>query len=98
MYVFPAKWISSGVQAHFFYLDSGKDALYNKSGVVERVSPQGNAGKHVGDELDLVTNFHLSFHSDIFVGYSVLFAGEFIRNTGPSTSPQLFYLQYSFKW
>jgi hypothetical protein len=65
---------------------------------VERVSLQGNAGKHVGDELALVTNFHLSFHSDILVRYSILFAGEFIRNVGPATSPQLFYLQYSFKW
>ncbi len=97
-YIYPANWISSGLQAHFFYLDSGKDALYNKAGAVERFSPKGNAGVHVGEELDFTTNFHLTFHQDILVGYSVLFPGEFIRKTGPSTTPQLLYMQYSYKW
>src|SRR5262249_636836 len=62
-------------RAHFFYLDSGKDALYSAGGAVERSSPKGNAGLHVGDELDFITNFHLNFHQDILVGYSVLFPG-----------------------
>jgi hypothetical protein len=97
-YVYPTNWIVSGLQAHFFYLDSGKDALYNKNGAVERVSPKGNAGVHVGEELDFTTNFHLTFHQDILVGYSVLFPGEFIRKTGPSETAQLFYVQYSYKW
>ena len=99
---FPANWITCDLQAHFFYLDSGKDALYNKAGVVERVSPKGNAGVHVGDELDYLTNFHLGNHSDILVGYSILFSGEFIRKTAPTPAAagnaQLLYLQYSFKW
>jgi hypothetical protein len=97
-YVYPTKWISTGVQGHFFYLYSGFDALYNKAGVVERFSPKGNAGVHVGNELDIVTNFHLTFHQDILVGWSELFSGEFIQKTGPGTSPQLFYVQYSYKW
>jgi hypothetical protein len=97
-YVYPANWIATGLQAHFFYLDSGKDALYSAGGAVERSSAKGNAGVHVGDEIDLTTNFHLTTHQDVLVGYSVLFAGEFIRKTGPATSPQLFYVQYSYKW
>jgi hypothetical protein len=97
-YVFPTHWITSSLAAHFFYLDSGKDALYNKAGAVERTSPLGNAGKHVGDELDFTTNFHLTFHQDILVGYSILFSGEFIRKTGNPTDSQLFYVQYSYKW
>jgi hypothetical protein len=97
-YVYPTNWITTGLQAHFFYLESAKDALYSAGGAVERTSPKGNAGKHVGDELDFTTNFHLNFHQDILVGYSVMFAGEFIRKTGNPTSPQLLYVQYSYKW
>ena len=74
------------------------DALYSAGGAVLRSSAKGNAGKHVGDELDFTTNFHLSFHQDILVGYSVLFPGEFIRKTGASSEAQLLYVQYSFKW
>jgi hypothetical protein len=97
-YIWPTKWILSGLQAHFFYLDSSRDALYSAGGAVERSSPTGNAGKHVGEELDFTTNFHLTFHQDILVGYSVLFPGEFLRKTGPSETAQLFYVQYSYKW
>jgi hypothetical protein len=102
LYFFPTNWITCNLQGHFFYLDSGKDALYNKAGVVERSAPKGNAGKHVGDEVDWLTNFHLGNHSDILVGYSILFSGEFIRKTAPNPAAagnsQLIYVQYSFKW
>jgi hypothetical protein len=34
----------------------------------------------------------------VLVGFSKLYAGEFIKRTGPGVSPELFYLQYSFRW
>lgn len=98
MYLYPAKWITTGVQGHFFYLDSGRDALYNAAGTAIRKDPTGRSGLHVGDEIDFFTNFHLSMHQDILVGFSQLFAGEFIRNTGSPRSPELMYVQYSFRW
>jgi hypothetical protein len=94
----PVNWIVLTAQAHFFWLDSAKDALYNAAGAVQRIDPTGRAGYHVGNELDLVANFHLTQHQDIFVGYSHLYAGEFIQRTGNPHSPDLFYFQYSFKW
>jgi hypothetical protein len=97
-YLFPAKWIVTGLQAHFFYLDSARDALYTPMGVAIRRDPTGRAGYHVGNEIDFTTNFHLSQHQDILVGYSHLFAGEFIKRTGYPGSPDFFYLQYAFKW
>ena len=48
--------------------------------------------------MDLAANFHLSQHSDVLVGYSKLFAGDFIKRTGPAVSPDLFYVMYNFKW
>lgn len=96
---FPARWITSLVQFHVFHLVSARDALYNAAGVPIRRSPNGSAGTYVGSEIDFTTNFHLSLHQDIFVGYSKLFAGSFLHRTaGPQTGPALFYLQYSLKW
>lgn len=96
---YPAKWIFTTVQYHVFHLDGARDALYNASGTVIRSDPTGQAGTNVGDEIDFTTNFHLSLHQDIFLGYSKLFAGSFIHRTaGPQTGPALFYCQYSFKW
>jgi hypothetical protein len=96
--VWPTKWITSWAQFHVFRLDSAKDALYGASGVVLRRDPTGKSGTDVGDELDLVTNFHLAQNQDICIGFSKLFEGAFLRNTGPGPSPELFYVQYSFRW
>lgn len=65
---FPTKWITCLVQGHFLYLASSRDALYTAAGVPTRKDPTGQAGYHVGDELDFVSNFHLSTHQDILVG------------------------------
>ncbi len=95
---FPTKWMQTVVQYHVFRLDSSKDFLYNAAGKETRHDPTGKAGTDVGDEIDLAANFHLSRHQDVFLGYSKLFSGDFIRKTGPNVSPELFYLQYSFRW
>jgi hypothetical protein len=63
-----------------------------------RISPTGAAGKDVGNELDLLLNFHLGPHSDVLVGWSKLWAGNFLRNTGSGRDPELLYLMYNFRW
>jgi hypothetical protein len=95
---FPAKWIQCVAQYHVFRLDSDKDALYSAGGAVLRRDPTGRAGNDVGEELDLLTNFHLSNHADLLIGYSHLYAGDFIKRTGPPGSPDFFYAQYSYRW
>ncbi|HEY2910300.1 MAG TPA: alginate export family protein [Gemmataceae bacterium] len=103
---FPTKWITMTTQYHVFRLDSNKDALYGPGGNVIRQDKTGKAGDDVGNELDLVSNLHLSNHSDVLVGYSYLFAGSFLKNTAPagaahdamSANPSLFYAQYSYRW
>lgn len=103
---YPEKWLTCTIQLHVLRLDSDKDALYGPGGNVIRQDKTGRAGDNVGNELDLVTNFHLTKHSDVLVGYSRLFAGSFIRNTAPpgpqqggmAHDPELFYAQYSYRW
>lgn len=104
--VFPAKWLTCIAQYHVFRLDSDKDALYAANGSVVRQDRTGRAGNDVGNELDLRGNVHVSKHTDVLFGYSRLFAGSFIKNTSPpgprqnalNTDPELFYLQYSYRW
>jgi hypothetical protein len=98
LYLYPAKWVTFNAQYHIMRLDSATDALYAPNGTPTRVRTNGSAGGAIGQELDLLVNFHLGKHSDFLVGYSRLNAGEFISNTGPHRSPELFYAMYNFRW
>jgi hypothetical protein len=95
---YPDNWVTVVAQYHHFRLAEARDFLYNAAGLPTRRSPTGAAGRDVGQELDLSVNFHLTAHQDVLVGYSKLFAGDFIRATGPAVSPELFYVMYNFRW
>jgi hypothetical protein len=95
---FPAPWITALAQWHRFHLDSSRDALYSASGAVLRQDRTGLAGHDVGNELDFILSFQLGAHSNLLFGWSKLYSGEFIQRTGPNTSPELLYMQYSFRW
>lgn len=95
---YPDNWITLVAQVHQFRLAEARDFLYNAAGRPTRRSATGIAGRDVGDELDLLANFHLTPHQDLLIGYSKLFAGDFIKRTGPNVSPELFYLMYNLRW
>ena len=96
--VYPDNWITLLVQYHNFQLAERRDFLYNAAGRATRRSATGAAGRDVGDEVDFLANFHLSQHQDVLVGYSKLFAGDFIKRTGAAVSPELLYVMYNFRW
>ena len=103
VYLYPTKWLTLNAQYHAFRLANKRDALYNAAGNVSRFDRTGNAGRDVGQEVDAIANFHVSKHADILVGYSHLFAGEFLKKTAPATQrsgfdTNLFYLQASYRW
>jgi hypothetical protein len=100
---YPTKWITGLVQYHIFRLDQARDALYGPSSAgsgyqTERFDPTGRAGTNVGQELDLLSNFQLDRHNSVQVGFSKFFSGDFIKQTGPNVNPELFYVQYYFRW
>lgn len=96
--LYPTKWVYLLLQYHVFHLAEARSPLFNAGGGVLRADPTGAAGTHVGNEFDLLVNFHLGPHQDILIGYSKLFAGRFIRETGPPVSPELFYIQHQYRW
>lgn len=95
---FPENYVTALLQFHNFWLASSRDALYSAAGVPLRRDPSGRAGTFVGNEIDLVLSAQLTTHSNLLVGWSKLFAGGFIRRSGPDVSPELFYLQYNYRW
>ncbi len=98
IYLYPTKWITFNAQYHHLRLDSANDALYSAGGVPLRIDPTGAAGKDVGNELDMTVNFHLGPHSDVLLGWSKLWAGGLIRNTGSGRDPELWYVMYNVRW
>jgi hypothetical protein len=95
---FPEPWVTLIAQGHHFQLAESRDFLYNAAGLPTRRSPLGIAGRDVGNEVDVLANFHLTPHQDLVLGYSKLFAGDFIRKTGANVSPELFYAMYNIRW
>lgn len=96
--LYPTNWIYVLAQYHSFHLAQARSPLFGAGGGPSRVDPSGAAGTDVGDEIDLLVNFHLTAHQDVLIGYSKLFAGRFIRETGPDVSPELFYVQHQYRW
>jgi hypothetical protein len=95
---YPTHWITCLAQYHILSLDSAFDALYNSGGNAIRRDPTGKAGTDVGDLLDLVVNFHLDKHTDIFVQLCHLYSGTFIKKTGPGGDVNTLFLQFSYRW
>ncbi len=50
----------------------------------------------VGGELDVTLKWANDRHQSLLVGYSHLWPGSFIDQTGDNDAPDLFYLQYTF--
>ena len=95
---YPTNWITCLAQYHILRLDSATDALYNAAGVAIRRDPTGKAGTDVGEVLNFIVNFHLDKHQDVFLQWTHLYAGQFIKKTGPGGDLNAVYLQYSYRW
>ena len=94
----PQQWLTVIAQYHRFYLANKTDALYNAGGFASVQDVTGQSGSHVGDEIDLRFNIHVNRHQDVLLGYSKLWAGEYLKATKPGVTPELFYVQYSFRF
>jgi hypothetical protein len=101
LYFYPTHWTTVWLQYHHFWLAEARDALYNPAGQAYRRDPTGQAGTDVGNEVDIILNFHLTTTSDILLAYCKLWGGEFLDNTaGPNRAADadVMYFLYQVKW
>lgn len=89
----PDKKIALALWYHMFQLDQARDALYNPSSVPVRWDPSGAAGRDVGNELDFSVTYITNRQAETLIGYSYLFAGDFLKRTGNGKNVGFFYLQ-----
>ncbi|MHC4705094.1 MAG: alginate export family protein, partial [Planctomycetota bacterium] len=94
----PTKKVTTWADFHVFFVDQDTDALYSAGGVPTRRSPTGAGSHSVGQELDLAAKVVLDVHTTALVGYSYLWTGSFIKATGSSDNPSLFYAQIEYKF
>ena len=94
----PHQSISFITWLHLFWLAEASDGLYNGDGVRSRFSPNAGAGTEVGQELDFIVNIDVVPGVDYQIGYSHLWSGDFMSNTGDDANAYLVYTQLSIKF
>lgn len=77
---------------HLIYVDTPKDNLYAADRTIKRATAAG-ADSHVGNEVDLLAKYKASDFAEIWAGYSHLFAGNFLSDTGASDDADFVYVQ-----
>ena len=94
----PYKSLTARAAWHIFCLNHDRDAYYNVAGAPVRRDPNGGLGNNLGQELDLTLLWKVGPHTSLLFGYSHLWTGSYLRSTGPSEDPDLFYFMYRFQF
>ena len=96
----PCKNITSWIDIHSFWVDEDKDALYSDGGGATRRNSSGAGSRFVGNEIDLAMKVVLDVHTTALIGYSHMWPGGFIDNTGDGSADQasLIYGQIEYKF
>jgi hypothetical protein len=92
------KKVKTALAYHTFWLNDAHDAVYNAAGAPGRRDPSGRSGTEIGHEIDLTISWKIDVHSTLLLGYSHFWDSDVIIQTGKSEDPDLFYVQYSFKF
>ncbi len=66
---------------HDYWLASARDGLYNAAGALVSRAPNGAAGRHVGEELEIYGTYNATKSLQFGIGYGHLFTGEFLNRT-----------------
>ncbi|HLD69293.1 MAG TPA: alginate export family protein [Candidatus Omnitrophota bacterium] len=95
MSVKPNKKLKLQSDLHLLYLDTPKDSLYSAARTVTRTSVAGSSdvNAHVGNEVDLTADYKFNNNINFGVGYSHLFAGGYLKDTGANNDADFFYFQ-----
>lgn len=93
----PFTKLIASLEGHLFWRADTHDALYNASGNVVRAGSAGSSSE-IGSEIDLLFRYQFDRHLLGLLGYSRFFAGDFLKESGPSKDIDFAYLtlQYTF--
>ena len=88
----PHRRVTLRLQGFKFSLAQNRDAFYNKAAVAVRRSITGAAGTELGREIDAEAAINLGVHASVMLGFAQFRPGDFVKNTGVSKPPQLYYV------
>lgn len=91
----PTSKLTLTLEGHLFWLADTDDALYNVGGGVLR-APVADASSEVGQEIDFTLQYNFARGWTAQIGYSRLFAGAFISDTGPDEDIDFFFTTFQF--
>ena len=83
---------------HHCLWDKKEDALYTAAGGPIRRDVRGQSGSTVGGEMDVTVAWKVDRHQSVLFGWSHLWPGSFIDQTGDNDDVDLLYLKYVFKF
>ncbi len=89
---FPTKKLELEANLHLIYLDTPKDNLYQANQTIKRATADG-ADSHVGNEIDLLAKYKICSYANLMIGYSHLFAGAYLKDTGAGDHADFAYVQ-----
>jgi hypothetical protein len=79
----------------WFRRQSDQDAVYNAGGGVFRAGDRGSSSA-IASEIDVWLDHRFGLHTTALVGYSHVFPGDFIRESGSAEDIDFFYVQLKY--
>ncbi len=94
----PVPKLTASLDYHLFWLANTNDALRraNATTTVRSISP--GASNFAGSELDLLVTYAPSTHVKLTFGYSHLFAGSYLSDTGSASDADFVYVMTSLSF
>ncbi|MBP9855559.1 MAG: alginate export family protein [Candidatus Omnitrophica bacterium] len=93
----PTKKLNLQADYHLIYLDTPEDNLYAANRTIKRATAAG-ADSYVGSELDFLSKYQVTNYMGMMWGYSHLFSGNFLKDTGASDDADFAYVQTTFNF
>ncbi len=92
----PHKTFSVAVDFQFFWLATTDDAWYRANGLTRARPITPSANPYVGSEIDISATWKPTKWASVHAGYSWFLPGSYVKETGPSSPANFFYLQTTF--
>jgi hypothetical protein len=77
----PAQALTLTAEYHYFRLAQARDAWYWGSGRLTRRDATGQAGRRLGQEVDLILRWQVNRKLEIMAGYARFFPASYVANT-----------------